>query len=89
MPPSDNRFALYNAGSGEVRPLRDYLEAIAAALTDSGRPVALNYGAVPYRSDEPMSSIPDLARLHARFAWRPQIGFTPGIASFVRWSLTR
>ncbi len=81
-------FACYNAGSGDARPLRDYVDAIAAALRECGITADLRYGAVPYRPGEPMISVPNLDRLKAASAWRPQVSFTDGVANYVRWRVS-
>lgn len=80
--------ACYNTGSGQARPLRDYVDAIVAALDEAGIAADLRYGALPYRSGEPMMSVPDTAKLDATLAWRPRVAFADGVANYVRWRLS-
>ena len=79
--------ACYNTGSGQARPLRGYVDAIAATLGEAGITADLLYGALPYRPGEPMISVPDTAKLDAALAWRPQVAFATGVANYVRWRL--
>jgi nucleoside-diphosphate-sugar epimerase len=87
--PADEPFRVLNLGSGEPRPLRDYIAAIGAALTTAGHAPDIRYGAVAYRPGEPMLSAPDVSRLHAALAWGPRVPFADGVADFVQWSLAR
>lgn len=78
-----------NVGSGEPRPLRDYIQGIAEVLAEAGLPLDVRFGARPYRPGEPMLNVPDLTRVYQVLDWRPQIGFSEGLADYVRWSLAR
>ena len=88
-PVQSDRFACLNAGSGQPQSLRAHIAAIADALAAAGLPLAVHYGALPYRQGEPMVALPDLSRLHRECAWRPRVGFAQGIANFVAWRLAR
>ena len=80
---------ILNVGSGQPLPFRDYVMAIADALTKEGHSPDIRFGAQPYRQGEPMISVPDLTQLHAILPWRPRILFAEGIADYVHWSLAR
>ena len=88
-PGTANSFSVLNLGSGQPLRLREYIEAIAAALGEAGHPAELAFGAVPYRPGEPMIAVPDLTRLQRSLAWQPQVGFAEGIAEFVEWSIAQ
>lgn len=88
-PAADGSMRICNVGSGESRPLREFVETIIQALEQEGMPVLAEFGAIPYRHGEPMMAVPDISRLKAEFDWRPRVPFAEGIADFVRWELAR
>ena len=61
----------------------------AVTLQRAGYPPDLALGALPYRSDQPMVSLPDLARLRATLDWQPRISLEQGIADLVQVELAR
>lgn len=87
--PAGSRFRVLNAGSGEQRTVRSYIEALAAELEAAGKPARVEFGAVAYRSGEPMIAVPDLTALRAATSWTPRISFTAGVADFALWRLSR
>ena len=88
-PPAANELFVCNAGSGEPRPLRDYVEALAIALRAKGLHAQPEIGALPYRPGEPMLAVPDLARLRAAYDWQAQVSLADGVADYVEWELAR
>ena len=70
-------------GSGEARPLRERVEGIADLLGVS-RDV-LEFGALPYRDNEPMCSVADVSILKG-LGWSPANGFEEGILKMLRVS---
>lgn len=86
---SGQGFRVLNLGSGERRPLRDYIAAIGRALAAAGHEPDLRFGAVPYRPGEPMVSVPDLSRLRATLDWRAAVPLEDGTADYVAWSLAQ
>jgi UDP-glucose 4-epimerase len=88
-PGRDNEFRIFNVGSNEPRRLRDYVEAIAAALAAHDIDLNVEFGAVAYRPGEPMRAVPDLTRIMQTLSWRPNVSFETGIADFVNWSIAR
>ncbi len=78
-----------NLGSGTAIPLRAFIEALADELGRSGMPADLVFGALPYRANEPMVSLPDTSRVMATLAWRPRISLEQGIEDLVKAELAR
>jgi UDP-glucose 4-epimerase len=77
---------IYNAGSGNAVPLRQYIEMIRTELG-----VALNaeYGAIPYRADQVMHLQADISKLAAATGWKPQKTLSAGIREMVAFELGR
>ena len=67
---------VYNFGSGDVRPLRDYVKEMAA-MTGGER--LLQFGAVPYPPTGMVSLWPDVSRLKQTLNWEPETSFADGI----------
>lgn len=84
---ASDRFVCVNAGSGQPRMLRDYIEAIAASLLRRGLTADIEFGKIPYRPGEPMMAVPDLTQLQQLTDWRAQVDFHQGVANFVDWRL--
>lgn len=72
-----------NLGSGEPIALRRYIEHVAAELARRGHPLAVEYGATPYRPDEPMVSLPDVTRIRGALGFLPRIALVQGVADLV------
>jgi nucleoside-diphosphate-sugar epimerase len=69
------RFRNYGVGTGEVVQIREIAEAIKRL---SASPTILNFGAVPYRKDEIMSSFADNSEL-VNLGWRPRYSLEDGL----------
>ena len=69
-----------NVGSGEVITLRAFVEAVAQALRGTGLAPDLRFGARPYRSDEMMNYVPDIALLRTTLGWTPPTPLATGLA---------
>jgi nucleoside-diphosphate-sugar epimerase len=78
-----------NTGSGTAITLSHFFAVLAAELQRAGYPPDLALGALPYRSDQPMVSLPDITRLLATLDWRPRISLEQGIADLVQRELAR
>ncbi|MDP9056071.1 MAG: NAD(P)-dependent oxidoreductase [Pseudomonadota bacterium] len=76
-----------NVGSGTAITLRHFFEVLAAQLQCAGFPPDLALGALPYRADQPMVSLPDVTRLFATLDWRPRVSLEQGIADLVQQEL--
>jgi len=86
-PVTNDRFVCINAGSGQPRRLRDYIETIATGLELHGIKPRIEFGKLPYRPGEPMMAVPDLTQQQQINDWRAQIDFARGVANFVDWRL--
>jgi nucleoside-diphosphate-sugar epimerase len=78
-----------NLGSGNAITLRHFFTVLSAELNRAGFPPDLALGALPYRGDQPMVSLPDITRLLATLDWRPRISLEQGIADLVQRELAR
>ena len=72
---------VFNLGSGSVRPLKDYVEAIKRELNTSLQPV---YGSVPYRVDQVMHLEADITHLTNASGWEPKTSLEQGISCTVK-----
>ena len=71
---------VYNFGSGDVRPLRDYVEEMAAITQTKSH---LQFGAIPYPKTGMVSLWPDISKLKHELHWEPHIAFADGIRSIL------
>lgn len=72
---------VYNFGSGDVRPLKEYiLEMARITATDS----KLLFGAVPYPATGMVSLWPDVHKLRSTLAWQPVTTFDAGIRAILK-----
>lgn len=70
----------YVVGSGNSRPLREYIDEISRACTETGgKPVIPKYGAKPYGARQVMHLEADISELVEDTGYRPQTPFTSGI----------
>lgn len=74
--------AIFNIGTGEVHPLRYYIELIFRHLPTDKKP---NYGALPYRAQERWSPTPDTGRIEVQLGWKPGISVEDGVIRTVEW----
>jgi nucleoside-diphosphate-sugar epimerase len=77
---------VFNLGSGEARPLREFIEIIREEIGDAPEPV---YGAVPYRPDQVMHLEADISRLSAATGWQPRTPMRDGIRATIAFERTR
>jgi nucleoside-diphosphate-sugar epimerase len=72
-----------NLGSGEARPLRDIIDAVARRL---GRPELVRYGARAATGidAEPIIAA-DITRLRDEAGWTPVFGFDAGVERTIAW----
>jgi nucleoside-diphosphate-sugar epimerase len=78
---SDVRGAV-NLASGDPRPIRALVEALAAA---AGRPDLLQLGARPAAASEPASITADVGRLRDEVGWTPPRTLEERAADTIRW----
>lgn len=78
-----------NVGSGIAITLRQFFDELGAALRRAGLSPDLALGALPYRADQPMVSLPDVTRLRATLDWQPHITLEQGVADLVQRGLAK
>ena len=71
---------VYNFGSGDVRPLKDYILEMDKICGGNGK---LHFGAVPYPQTGMVSLWPDVSKLKTTLGWEPRISFEEGIRSIL------
>lgn len=76
---------VYIIGSGEVHPLRDYIEIIAHETGYTGE---IGFGKRPYNDKQVMFLQADPASLQ-EIGFRPQVPFEEGIRNVMRWRQSR
>lgn len=78
---SPDASGVYNFGSGDTRPLRNYIEEMARI---TGTTSELLFGAVPYPETGMVSLWPDISRLRKVLRWVPQVPFAEGIRTILK-----
>lgn len=74
--------AVYPLGSGQVRPLREYIET-ARDMIDPSLP--LGFGDIPYADKQVMYLGADITSLHSDVDFSPQVRFEKGIKETIKW----
>lgn len=77
--------AEFGVGSGSAVALRDLVQTIKSLCGASTR---LNFGALPYRPNEPMQAQADISALQS-LGWQPSIPLAAGLARTIAWERTR
>ena len=76
------RGAVYPLGSGEARPLREYIRALGDAVNPR---LPLGLGEIPYREGQVMYLAADISALRADTGFEPAVRFEEGIRKTVEW----
>lgn len=71
---------VYNFGSGDCRPLKDYIMEMKNILNSSSE---LNFGAVPYPATGMVNVNPSVEKLK-NIGWQPKMSFEEGIKNCMR-----
>ena len=74
--------AIYPLGSGEARPLREYVEKLRNAIDPA---LPLDFGLLPYGEGQVMRLEADLGALRRDTGFFPAMDFSEGIRTTVRW----
>ena len=77
----DHPGGVYNFGSGDCRPLKEYVEEIYR-ITGGSRS-ALHYGAVPYPVTGMVNIHPNVSKLRST-GWTPAVTFAEGIRQILK-----
>ena len=73
--------AIYPVGSGRIRPLREYFEALRDAIDPS---LPLGLGEIPYPPNQVMHLEADISELTRDTGFEPSTSFEEGIREVVR-----
>lgn len=74
--------AVYTLGSGQARPLKEYIKLMHAA---SGADSEVQIGALPYNDKQVMYLCADISALTADTGFVPQVSYEEGIKETVKW----
>jgi nucleoside-diphosphate-sugar epimerase len=74
--------AVLNIGTGKACPLRDYIEKIRSVLNPQSE---VRYGALPYRSDELWSPVPEIRLAALQLNWRSTTSLEEGLSETIGW----
>lgn len=74
--------SVYCIGSGEARPLREYIEAIRDAISPD---TPLGFGEIPYAENQVMYLRADISELTADTGFVPRVSFDEGIRKTIAW----
>lgn len=72
---------IYVLGSGTERPLKDYIEDIAAVVNPGAK---IGFGAVPYSDKQVMRLCADISELTKDTGWKPETDFRQGIKNILK-----
>lgn len=78
--------SIYPLGSGQVRPLKDYIERIREAVNPSAK---LGIGELPYAQNQVMYLCADIEELTKDTGFVPEYTFEEGIRETVAWRMER
>ncbi len=73
---------IYCIGSGQVRPLREYVEIIRSLICPQAR---LGFGEKPYAPNQVMHLNADIASLQKDTGFHPRTDFAAGVAKTIEW----
>jgi len=74
--------AVYCVGSGQARPLRDYVTVLRDAVDPT---LPLDIGALPYNTRQVMHLCADITTLRDDTGFTPEVPFEEGVACTVAW----
>lgn len=73
---------IFNLGTGQVRPLKDYVELIFKHMNTRNKPL---YGVRPLREKERSCPIPDIQKVTTLLKWEPTASLEEGIIKTANW----
>lgn len=73
---------VYPIGSGNGRPLREYIEAISK---EANPEVEIGFGEIPYAPKQVMHLCADISELTKDVGFMPEVSFEEGIKNTVEW----
>ena len=75
--------AVYCLGSGQARPLREYIEIMRDEIDPK---LTLKFGERPYADTQVMYLCADISALQKDTGFVPRVGFKEGIRETVQWA---
>ncbi len=76
------RNEIYNIGSGEIQPLKYYINMIYELMLPDQKPV---YGTLPYRKNEMWRPCPDISKIKSQLQWVPRTSLKEGLLKTIEW----
>ncbi len=73
---------VYCLGSGKAMPLKEYIEIIKNTINEK---LKLEYGEIPYASNQVMHLCADITELEKDTGFCPEYGFENGIVETIEW----
>ncbi|MED0939801.1 NAD(P)-dependent oxidoreductase [Bacillus mobilis] len=73
---------IFNIGSGNIYPLKHYVELLFKHLNTNSRP---NYGAISSRTNERWIPEADVHKIKESLSWEPRINIEEGIIKTINW----
>jgi UDP-glucose 4-epimerase len=80
---------VYEIGSGRGLALKSYVETLLAELRGHGIVADCQFGALPYREGEPMSSLPEISAWTSACPRGARVSLIEGVADLVKAELAR
>ena len=77
--------AIYPIGSGEARPLKEYIKILCDKL---GEPSEMGLGEIPYSENQVMHLAADISELKEDTGWMPMVSFEDGIERVIEFYRT-
>lgn len=77
-----NTNEIYPIGSGEARPLKDYIEILCEKLGES---MESGLGKIPYSEEQVMHLEADISKLKKDTGWMPKVSFEEGIERVIKF----
>lgn len=74
--------SVYCIGSGQVRPLAEYITVIRDAINPG---IEIGFGEIPYYDKQVMYLCADIANLQRDTGFQPEVSFEEGIRRTVQW----
>lgn len=74
--------AVFNIGTGKACPLRDFIEQIRTMINPIGE---IRYGALPYRTNELWSPLPDVRLAMQQLDWHSTHSLVDGLKKTISW----
>ncbi len=74
--------AIYPLGSGQARPLKDYILLLASAVDSKAE---IGIGELPYRENQVMYLCADISELTEDTGFMPEVSFEDGIKETIKW----